>query len=131
MKHDFHGYPSADYRFFAFDPNGEGVVFFKTERERDIYAEEIIDDYRDEDGWSDDVTSICTGEVTGIATAVNVKHKPPAEELSEDGYDKDEVFWGDFDTICNYEIKPVPLTDDDKSGANNPWMGAGPDPRRA
>jgi hypothetical protein len=130
MKHDFRGYPSGDYRFFAFDPNGEGTLFFRTARERDIYAEEVIDDYRDEDGWSDDVTSICVGEVTGISTAVDVVKKPPAEDLDESGFDSEGRHWGDFDMICRYEIGPLPLTDDEKSGASNPWMGAGPDPRR-
>lgn len=107
MKHDFKGYPSSDYRFFAFDPNGDGVVFFRTEKDRDIYVEEMIDYYRDEDGWSDDVTSVCVGVVTGVATAIDVQHKPPAEELDEDGLDHEGTYWGDFDTICRYAIRPV------------------------
>lgn len=129
MKHDLKRYPSSDYRFFAFDPNGDGVVFFRTENERDAYVKETIEYYRDDDGWSDDVTSICVGVVTGVATAVDVQHKPPAEELDEDGLDHEGTYWGDFDAICRYEIGPIPLTDEEKSGATNPWRGAGPDPR--
>ena len=71
-----------------------GFATYKTEKEARESAENMLDDYRDDsqDGWSDDVESVCWGKI--IEEAVQFFcHKAPQGSQ--------------FDEICDYELKPV------------------------
>ena len=59
-------------RYFLYDPEGDGMMYFDTEEERDKAAKEAIDDYLDCDEWSDEVVNVVTGIVTHSAQRTNV-----------------------------------------------------------
>ncbi len=51
-------------KYFAFDPEC-GFELFDTAEEAQSYAQQVIDQYRDEaaEGWPESVEGICWGEV--------------------------------------------------------------------
>ena len=106
-KYDTKHKASAEYRFFLFDPEGDGLIFFKDETERESYAKTSIDEYNGGDeGWSEDVEFLCAGTVTHIVTKTNAKKRP--DELDEDGCAEDGTWWDEaWEETCNYELLPV------------------------
>ncbi len=98
--------PDADHRFGLCDQNWEGLTFHKTAEDRDAHAREVIKNYLDEDGWSNEVTGIFAFVVTHRATAVDVVEKKG--ERDEDGYDENGEYWpdNDIDCKCNHQMKP-------------------------
>ncbi len=81
MSHDYKTSPTPKYRFFLFDPEPEweGLMFFRSEAERDAAAKEAIDAYKDVDnGWSAEVERLLMGEATHVCTQTNVVKRPPA-----------------------------------------------------
>jgi hypothetical protein len=101
--------PSADFRFFLYDPDGDGFMFFATAEERDQAAPGVISEYSD-DGWSEEVTGVCAGELTATTHQTGVEHKPRREDFdSEEDFEGAMEDWPnhDFDTTCNYELKPL------------------------
>jgi hypothetical protein len=65
-------------RFFSYSPNGSGLEFHATAEEAQAEAESQLDEERDlaGEGWSEEVGSICWGEVRQRAVCTEV----PAEE---------------------------------------------------
>ena len=109
-KYDSLWYPTAEYRFFLFDPGGNGMAYFKTAEERDAYADDEIHLWCD-DGWSEEVKNVIAGEVTHHTVRTNVIARPVRED-----YDSDEDFeyaveefscHTGADYTCNYELKPI------------------------
>ena len=108
---DFNYHPTPGYRFFLYDPEGDGVRYYRTAEERDADAADAIQGYLDE-GWNTDVTNVVAGEVTHHVVARNVELRPQREEfdndedyeqaLSEGGFDGDE-----FSHCCNYVLAPI------------------------
>lgn len=96
-------------RYFLYDP-GNGFETFRTIEERDAAAKEAIE-YHLDDGWSEDVTQVCVGEVTGVATKANVRTKPKRSDFpNEEEYDDAIADWGGesmYDELCDYEIAPL------------------------
>ena len=111
MSHDYKTSPTPKYRFFLFDPEPEwvGLMYFKSEAERDAAAKDAINAYKDLDnGWSEEVEGLCMGEVTHVCTQTNVVNRPLAESLNSDGYDEDGEYWGpDIELRCGYEMLPL------------------------
>jgi hypothetical protein len=105
-KYDFKHKASAEYLFFLFDPEGEGMTFFKTPGERDAYAKVSIQEYcAPYEGWNEDVESICTGVVTNAVKKTDVVKRPPPEEIDEEGIDTQGNWWdADWSEMCNYEL---------------------------
>ena len=103
---------SAEYRFFADDPNDYGTEFFRTKEEAEKTAKQAILSYLD-GGWSDEVVFVSVGEVTGVATQCDVKY--PVGELDEDGCDEDGDYFGEHEYLCNYKIKPIDGVANDKN----------------
>jgi hypothetical protein len=101
--------PSAEYRFFLYDPEGDGMIFFKSEAERDEHIKKCIRGYMsDSDGWSDEVESVCAGEVTHIIKKTNIVPRPSDEEIDEDGVDGEGNWWDtDWLEMCNYELEEI------------------------
>jgi len=101
--------PSAEHRYFLYEPEGDGLLFFATEADRDCAARECISEYlSSSDGWGESVTDIFVGTVTGLTQATNLQKRPPDEELDEDGYDEDGTDWSHgFDEICSYKVLPL------------------------
>lgn len=116
MNSSFRQHPDAAHPYFLYAPNGDGMQFYATEAERDAAAAEEFKAERETssiEGWSEDVTLICVGQVTARATRVNVQRKPEREDF-EDGDEGDEQYedamseWPDecFDTTCDYQLLP-------------------------
>jgi hypothetical protein len=107
-KDDYKTKPSREYRYFLFDPEVGGMMFFRSLEDRDKAAEESISEYKDVDsGWSEDVESLLMGEVTHICTQVDVIHRPPADELDE-GCDGSGLYWPeDIALFCDYKMLPT------------------------
>ena len=93
--------PTAEYRFFYYDGEGDGFVYFKCAKLRDACANEAIIDHL-WDTWDESVENIIVGEATGQATKVNVELRP--DELDEDGCDEEGNYWDpDWGYTCNYK----------------------------
>lgn len=95
-----------DYPFWCNDPEGDGLVFFRTEAERDSYAKDVIRYYLDGGEWREAVSTVCAGVLTHIATRTNVEKRP--DNLDEDGCDDEGLYWEDHvEYRCDYELKPI------------------------
>jgi len=105
-KYDYKQRPSAEYRFFVYDPEGDSIVFFRDEVERDAYMKESIRKYlAEEEGWSEKVEEVCAGQVTHAARKTNVVKRPPEDEIDEDGIDGEGKYWDpDWSEMCDYEM---------------------------
>lgn len=104
--HCDYGYitPAKGNSWFAYDPAGDGMLFFETEEEARAASQKSVDLSLDE-FWSEDVDRICYGRVTHAATQVGRSDRPG---LDEDGYDEDGEYWpADCEFKCNYELHPL------------------------
>jgi hypothetical protein len=107
------GTPTSEFRFFIFDhANGE-FSFYRSTEDRNAASEAVINQYLD-DGWDEDVEYVYAGEVTAMATKVDVIERPPENQIDEDGMDEDGRFWpGDVEYCCGYELRPLPAAPGD------------------
>lgn len=100
--------PSPEYRFWLYDPEGNGMTYFYSAENRDEAADEAIQNYID-DGWSEEVEAVCAGEVTLMAQVLNKTMRPPEDEIGEDGCDSDGADWSDdIEWRGNYKLEPMP-----------------------
>lgn len=108
-NHDYRTHPTSEYRFFLFDPEWEGLMFFRSEAERDAAAKEAINAYKDVDnGWSEEVERLLMGEATHVCTKANVVERPSDEELDEEGCDGEGTYWDPaIELRCDYEMLPI------------------------
>ena len=105
--------PHPEFRFWLYDPEGDGMVYYRSAEDRDADAEEAISGYLDDGYWSEEVENVCVGEVTHIASEVNRVNRPDDDQIDEDGCDESGRYWNqDIDYICNYELLPIPKTQD-------------------
>jgi hypothetical protein len=100
--------PSAKHRHLLYDPEDSGLLFFATADERDAAAREVIKEYLADGYWCESVEAVFVGTVTGVASAVNLRKRPPDSDLDEWGCDEDGIDWshGNYET-CAYEIAPL------------------------
>lgn len=102
---DYKMHPHKDYPFWLFDPCWEGMMFFKTESERDEAAESAIAGHLDE-AWSEEVEQVCCGVVTHSAQCLNKTMRP--DELDEEGVDGEGNYWpDDMAWRGNYTMEPL------------------------
>jgi hypothetical protein len=88
--------PSKECRFFLYDPEGEGMMYFRTKEMRDTWAETRLGDYSDaDDGWNDEVEFMSRGEVIEFPQVLNKKCRPPAHEIDEHQCDREGIGWPD------------------------------------
>lgn len=100
----------VEHRYFLFDPDGEGFETFETRAEQMAAAEKAITFYGAAyDDWTWwEVENILCGTITEQATACNVKRRPDASKLDENGFDEDENNWGaGIEAICDYKMMPI------------------------
>lgn len=96
--------------WFSYDPI-DGYEEHESEEKARAAAEAAIDYYRQDapdEGWSDEVWSVRYGRVEGWTVETMRKHKPPVEELDEDGIDATGTYWGEWDTVCDYGLSENP-----------------------
>lgn len=96
--------PSKRYRFFLYDPEGEGIMYFQTAEIRDALAAELLSEYKDMfDGWNDEVEYMARGEVTEFPQVRDRVTRPPAYEIGADGCDSTGISWPeDVEWYGNY-----------------------------
>ena len=90
-------------KYFSYDPEGNGFEFHNTPEEAKLAAENSLASSRDfaiDYGWDDSVTLILWGEIKERVTKVRELTK--AEAIQQDIY-----IGGDFDFICDYELKEL------------------------
>lgn len=89
--------PTPEYRYWLFDPEGNGMTYYQTVEERDSEAKKAIDAYldMDGDGWAEEVEMVAVGEVTHSAQAVDKQMRPADEDLDEAGCDGEGTPWPD------------------------------------
>lgn len=77
-KSDWQSTPTAEYRFWLWDPCGDGLMLFRTAADRDEAAAELLGDYLDSEGWAEETDDICGGEitVTHAVTQVDREERP-------------------------------------------------------
>lgn len=92
--------PDKEHRYFLYDPEGDGTLFFRTPEERDDHAKKTIREYCDpHEGWHEDVRTVCGGYVSHIATETDHEDRPEdPEQAEEDGWPQD------CDYRCNYKF---------------------------
>ena len=97
--------PDKDYRFFYYDPNGSGFVYFKDKSLRDECANDEIQKYLD-DGWNEEVGRVVSGEITAQAAMTDVTKRDG--EIDDEGNDEAGEYWdADWPYKCNYKLKPL------------------------
>ena len=98
--------PSAEYRYWLYDGEGEGMTYYRSAEERDKAAATAVALYLDE-GWDEEVELVSAGEVTHFAQCLNKKTRPPAEEIDDEGCDGEGQAWGDCQWIGSYAMEPL------------------------
>ncbi len=99
--------PSAEFRYFIYDPSGDGFTYYRSAADRDADSTNIIAQYCD-DGWDEDVENIVAGEISHTCEKTNVRARPPEDEIDGEGYDQDGDYWAEeWDYKCGYELLPL------------------------
>lgn len=94
-------------KYFLYDPDGDGFQTFATAEMRDAKAKLAIEECLSEDGWAEDVLSIVVGEISGVASKVNVEKRPPESEIDNE-YDEAGYYWpSGMDEKFNVEIVAI------------------------
>jgi hypothetical protein len=95
--------PHKEYRFWLYDPEGDGMTYYRTEEARDEAAKTAIANYLEDGEWWDEVEGVVAGEVTHAAQEVDVLMRPT--DLDEEDCDGEGIYWGpDMDKRCNYAL---------------------------
>ncbi|PWD66534.1 hypothetical protein [Pectobacterium parmentieri] len=84
-----------EYKYFCYDPD-TGFETYKTEDEAKNAATDAIDYYRGDaaDGWPDEVSQVCWGEVKQETIQVGLRPK-------------DEEDKSNCDMICDYQLADI------------------------
>ncbi|MBL4797211.1 MAG: hypothetical protein JKY50_07345 [Oleispira sp.] len=91
--------PSPEY--FVYDSDG-GFETFNNIQDRDKYAEDSIQGYLD-DGWSEEVTTVCAGVITHKTIQTDLVKRP--DIIDEEGHDESGTWWdADWGHMCNYAL---------------------------
>jgi len=95
--------PSKERKYFVHEPEGDGFTYFSDEKERDDFAQGVIQEYL-QDGWGEGVDRVVTGILTHTTEQTNVKHRED-QKIDNEGCDENGTCWDDdWDHICNYEL---------------------------
>lgn len=98
--------PTAKFRFFIHDPEGHFFLYFRNAADRDEALPTIIDNYRADDGWNDEVKNIMAGEVSSVCQQTDFQARP--EQINENGRDENGTYWQEgWKYICDYEMVDV------------------------
>ena len=91
--------------WFVYDLSSSMMTFYETEAEALVAAEKAIEEYCEEEEWSDDAGGILVGHITHRSQEVNIQY-PPAT-LDDAGYDDDGLCWEHIDYRCDYAMVPM------------------------
>jgi hypothetical protein len=97
--------PSPEYRFWLYDPEGDGMVYFKTAESRDNAGARAIEQYLD-DMWAEEVEYVSAGELTHFAQVLHKNMRP--DDLDEEECDGEGTYWSDgMEWRGNYTLAPL------------------------
>jgi len=98
--------PDKEYRFWLYDPEGDGMTYWRSVEARDAEARKSISAYLDDGMWSEDVEFVSAGEVTHTPQILNKRQRP--SDLDEEQCDRDGTYWADYKWMGNYTLEPLP-----------------------
>ena len=110
MTSDTRNTPSRTHLYGLYDPEGDGITFYKSAAERDEAAEKAIQGYEAFGIWYQGVTGIFAFMVTHCATCINVARPVGETRYEKEGRYEAGEYWPntDCDCKCNYALKPFP-----------------------
>lgn len=109
-------------KFFSYCPE-DGFELHETAEEAKKRASKQLDleaFYAADDGWHEDVETICWGHVAEIATQTDREERP--DDLDEDGYSQDGSSWDDHEYRCNYQLMSPKATTKSIEARALEWM---------
>lgn len=106
-------FPSSEYRYWLYDPEGDGMVYFNSVAARDKNAESCVQGYLDY-AWDETVENIACGEVTHFAQCLNKQLRP--DDIDEDGCDEEGIYWPEeMAWRGNYKMEPISTIQDSEA----------------
>ena len=100
--------PCAEYRYWLYDPETCGMVYFRTKADRDVKAAAAIKGYLDGVWYSEDVEFVAAGELTHYAQILDKQMRP--DELDEDNCDEDGIWWAEgMESMGTYTMAPLKI----------------------
>ena len=99
--------PSKEFRFFLYDHEGEGMMYYNSKEQRDKSAAQSLEFYKDDySGWNEEVEYVSVGEVTDFPQVMNKIEKP--SELDDYQCDNAGRHWpDDVEWFGDYTLEPV------------------------
>ncbi len=98
-------HPHPEYRFWLYDPEGDGMTYYRTREARDDAGEQAIAAYLDE-SWADEVEGVVAGEVTHFAQCLDKKMRP--DDLDDEMCDDEGAYWPhDWQWMGNYTLAAI------------------------
>ena len=94
--------------WFSYDFEGDGFVTYETEAAMTAAVKKILDGLRETsftDGWPEDIEGIMYGKVTHKVMQVMCKKRP--DDLDEDETDDEGTYFGHWDEVADYDLRPV------------------------
>lgn len=100
-------FPTPEFRFFLYDPEGDGFIYYRSAADRDADSISIIRQYLD-DYWMEEVEQVIAGEITHTCQMINKQERPSPGQLDEDSCAEDGTYWGhEYDFICDYGLVAI------------------------
>ena len=124
MTSDIRYTPSSTHLYGLYDPDGDGITFYKSAAERDEAAKETIQEYEAFGIWYQGVTGIFAFMVTHCATCINVARPVGETRYEKEGRYEAGEYWPntDCDCKCNYALKPFPTPEAPNDVINPPVL---------
>ena len=99
--------PHPEYRFWLYDPEGNGMTYYRTREARDDAGEQAIAAYLDESwAWADEVEGVVAGEVTHFAQCLDKTMCP--DDLDDERCDGEGTYWPhDIQWMGNYTLAAI------------------------
>lgn len=98
-----------EQRYFSYDPE-DGFSFHETAEQAETACKKSFEYYEEAaaDGWPENTCDVCWGEIRGRSTLTEEIHRPPQDQINEDGYDESGTYWDvDSNSLQRWEIKPI------------------------
>jgi hypothetical protein len=89
-------HPHPDYRYWLYDPEGDGMTYYRTQEDRDNAGKQAVEMYLSDGEWDDQVERVTAGMVTHYAQLINKEQQP--DNLENEGCD---------DWIGDYALKSI------------------------
>jgi len=75
-KRDVKYHPHTDYIYWLYDPEGDGMTYYRTQEDRDEEGKKAVKSYLSYGEWEDEVRGVAAGTVTHRAQFFGERHGP-------------------------------------------------------